>query len=424
MANVPTLTAIDIGTSKISTVIATRDEKLKQFKILVHATVASRGVKKGIVVDIEQVTSSLEECLEKTERMAGVASDDVVVSIGGPHISSLNSHGIVAISDPKGEIGEDDVERVIEAAKAVSLPPNRQILFVSPKQYTVDGQGEIRSPIGMSGIRLEVDCHLVTASATNIRNLDRIFQTVDVQNSGYIFTGDASAQATMSDSEKDLGVAVVDIGAGKTDLAVYFEGALHHTASIPIGARHITSDLAVGLRLPLETAEQLKIFMSDNCAPVDPRGALVPPDISSFLERGEVADFTSKAVYESIITARIEEIIQFIHDELSKVGYLKSLPAGVIFTGGGAKTIGLVEIARKILTMPLRIGMPAATMSGMSTDLIDSRYSTSIGLLMNASEQDNMSKKSKSRSFKGLFGGGQSGSVFVKLKKLVQQFLP
>jgi cell division protein FtsA len=142
------------------------------------------------------------------------------------------------------------------------------------------------------------------------------------------------------------------------------------------------------------------------------------------LERGEVADFTSKAVYESIITARIEEIIQFIHDELSKVGYLKSLPAGVIFTGGGAKTIGLVEIARKILTMPLRIGIPAATMSGMSTELIDSRYSTSIGLLMNASEQDNMSKKSKSRSFKGLFGGGQSGGAFVKLKKLVQQFLP
>jgi cell division protein FtsA len=422
MAQESAYTAIDIGTSKIAVVIAQQDSKQKETKILGHATVLSRGVKKGIVVDIEQVTQCLEEALGSAEKMAGVAATEVLVSIGGPHISSLNSHGIVAVIDPKNEIVQDDVDRVIEAAKAVSQPVNRQILYVSPKQFTVDGQNEIHSPLGMSGVRLEVDCHIITASATNIRNIDRITESVDVQSQGYIFAGDASAQTVMTSSEKDLGVAVIDIGAGKTDLAVYLEGALHHAASIPVGAKHITNDIAVGLRLPLEVAEEMKLYLSDNVEQADQKGALTLPDISAYLAHGEASDFTAKNVYESIIVARVEEIVQFVQTELEKAGYLKSLPAGLICTGGGARTIGLMQICRAVLPMPVRIGTPTSTLVGLSQGLHDPKYATVLGLLNCFTRLNTTSVRTNGSSRLGL--SRSAGSFAASLKKFFKQFLP
>lgn len=430
MAHPATITSIDIGTSNITSILAMYDPALEQYKILGHMTVPSRGVKKGIVVDIDQVTTCIEDCLEKAERMAGVAATEVIVSVGGPHIASLNSHGIVAISDPKGDISTDDIERVIEAARAVSLPSNRQVLLVSPKQYTVDGQSEIRSPIGMNGIRLEVDCHIITASSTNLRNLDRVLETVDVQNDAFVFTAVASAASVLTDSEKDLGVCLVDLGAGKLDMCVYIEGALHHTLSVPIGAKHITSDLAIGLRLPLEVAEELKLFLSKQYVPSDGRKALELPDISSYLAQGEASDYTAKSVYENIITARLEEIVEFVHSELDKNHLLKSLPAGVVFVGGGANTIGLLDIAKQILRMPVRVGKINMKLSGVSGDLMDPRYACALGLLMHNSE-DSLSTSSRSRgdarSISKLMNGAgsmQMGGIFKKIKTFFHQFLP
>ncbi|MEI6326533.1 MAG: cell division protein FtsA [Candidatus Roizmanbacteria bacterium] len=430
MAQPATITSVDIGTSNITSILAMYDPTLSQYKILGHMTVPSRGVKKGIVVDIDQVTACIEDCLEKAERMAGVAATNVIVSVGGPHIASLNSHGIVAIADPKGDISSDDIERVIEAAKAVSLPSNRQVLLVSPKQYTVDGQAEIRSPIGMNGVRLEVDCHIITASSTNLRNLDRVLETVDVQNDAFVFSAVASADCVLTDSEKDLGVCIVDVGAGKIDMCVYIEGALHHTLSVPIGAKHITSDLAIGLRLPLEVAEELKIYLSKHYIPSDGRKALELPDISSFLAQGEASDYTAKSVYENIITARLEEIVEFVQSELEKTHLLKSLPAGVVFVGGGANTIGLLDVAKQVLRMPVRIGKINMKLTGLSGDLMDPKYACALGLLSHNSEQSQrLSARGRGdvRSISKLMSGSgsvQMGSILKKVKSFFHQFLP
>lgn len=433
MSQKQVLTAVDIGTSKVATVVATYDAALQSYHIAGFASVPSKGVKKGVVVDIDQVTECVEASLQKTERMAGCAATQVVMGIGGPHVASLNSHGVVAIANPRGDITQNDVTRAIEGAKAVSLPSNRQVLFVSPKQFTVDGQPEIHNPVGMSGVRLEVDCHIITASTTNLRNLDRVIEIIDVQNDGFIFSGMASAEAVVTEAEKDLGVAVVDIGAGKMDLCVYIEGSLTYSASLPIGARHITNDIAIGLRLPLETAEELKIFMSRNYQMTGTGSKSIElPDISTYLARGEAADYTAKTVYQSIITARIEEMIQMIHTELDKNGFNKLLPAGVVLTGGGASTIGMVETVKGVLRMPVRLGKTQLVTTGMGSDMMGPEYATVLGLMTYAYRF-----QSGQASAASLLGGlgtlgrtlgtgmkGNSGSWFRKIKSAFQQFLP
>ncbi|HNQ30963.1 MAG TPA: cell division protein FtsA [Candidatus Woesebacteria bacterium] len=437
-----TLTALDIGTSKIAAAFAVRDES-GRLKILGYGISQSQGVRKGVIVDIDQVTEALDTALQKAERMAGVGAKDAYVAVGGPHVASQDSHGVVAVANPKGDISESDVERVIDAAKAISIPSTRHVLSVSPRQFVVDGQAEIRNPVSMSGVRLEVDCNIITASATNLRNVERALESVELDNAGFVFSAAAAGHAVLTDTEKDLGVLIVDVGGGKTDYAVYSEGALCYVASIPIGAKHITNDLAVGLGLPIETAEEMKMYMSNSYTPFSGRAKSVElPDISQYLAQGEASEFTSKTVYEGIISIRIEEILSMVYKDLEKNTYHKLIPAGAVLVGGGAKTIGMQEVAKHIFRVPVRMGKPAdptikhgkMVVTGLTDELTDPAFAGLVGLLQ-AADMITTGKGGSSvlenlqMNITGAYRGsglpkGSSGGIFERIKEVIQQFLP
>lgn len=435
-----TLTAIDIATTKI-TVLMTAFEDHGRMKVVGHATSLSKGVKKGVIVDIDQIIESIDEALQKAERMAGVSAKQVVTSVGGPHITSQDSHGVVAVANPKGDIVGSDIERVIDAAKAVSIPPTRYVLTVSPRQFVVDGQSEIRNPMGMSGVRLEVDCNIITASSTNLRNIERVIDSLELVHEGFVFSAASSAYATTQDAEREMGVLVVDIGGGKTDYAVFSDNALSYASSIPIGARHITNDLAVGLGLPLDTAEEMKLFLSNSYVPNHAsKKAIELPDISQYLARGDASDYTAKTVYEGIISVRLEEIFSMIAKDLEEKGYHKLIPAGVVLTGGGARTIGSPEIAKHILHVPVRIGVPFAPgtmlhsslISGVTTEMEDPSYATVSGLLISFGLNLTKNKAGNIMDFmqnsidsiKTVTQSKGQVKLYQKLKDIFRQFLP
>ncbi len=436
-----TLSAIDIGTTKITILICAFEDKGKM-KLVGHGTSLAKGVKKGVIVDIDQIAESIEEALQKAERMAGVSAKQVVTSVGGPHIMSQDSHGIVAVANPKGDIVASDVERVIDAAKAISIPQTRYILTVSPRQFVVDGQSEIRNPMGMSGVRLEVDCNIITASSTNLRNIERVIESLELAHEGFVFSAASAAYATTSDPERDMGVLVIDIGGGKTDYAVFCDGALCYASSIPIGARHITTDLAVGLGLPLETAEEMKIFISNSAVSLSQPGkkSIELPDISQYLAHGDASDYTAKTVYEGIISVRLEEMFHMIAQDLEEHRYHKLIPAGAILTGGGSKTIGVTEIAKNILHVPVRFGQPFAPgtmlhstlISGITEEMQDPSYASVSGLLIAHGMDLTKAKgehivnfmQSSFDSIKTVTTGKSQGQLFQKLKDIFRQFLP
>ncbi|MBI3887490.1 cell division protein FtsA [Candidatus Microgenomates bacterium] len=266
MAKDRIITAIDVGSSKITTVIASsfKEEKLSVIGV---STVNSKGIKKGQIVDIEETVDAISQSIDAAERMAGISIGSAFVSVGGSHIASQNSKGVVAVSQPEGEITSTDVSRVVEAAKAISIPSSREILHVLPREYVVDGQSGIKDPIGMTGIRLEVDTQIVTGATTAIRNLGKCINEVGIDIESVVFSGLASSEAVLSDTEKELGVVLVDIGAGATDIAIWVDGALSFSCVLPVGAKNVTNDIAVGLRVSLESAEKIKIFLSQKDKP-------------------------------------------------------------------------------------------------------------------------------------------------------------
>jgi len=342
---------IDIGSTKIATIIAVKPNNEEKLRVIGFNVTKSKGVKKGLIVDIDQVTEAVEQSLEKTERMIGKKLSSAYVSVGGPHISSLNSHGVVAVTDPQGEISNEDVERVIEAARAISLSNTKQIIEVIPRCFIVDGQTGIKNPIGMSGVRLEVETHIITASLTNLKNLDRCLSDLGINNNGFIFSGLASAETVLTDTEKELGVVLVDIGGGKTDICLYEDGSLAYSCSIPIGAKHITNDIAVGLRVSLDSAEKIKIFLSKKFKNNNNEETerLSDIDLSQLNLPEHITESSTRTIIDGIIGARIEEIYKLIGEEIEKSGYANSIPSGLVITGGGALTTGMIEIGRKTL---------------------------------------------------------------------------
>lgn len=416
---------IDIGSSKIATVVGLQSREDKDVRIIGFNTTPSRGVKKGLIVDIDQVTGAVEESVEKAERMAGHQIKHVYVSVGGPHISSLNSHGVVAVSNPHVEIVEEDVRRVIEAARAISLSTTRQITEVSPRDYSVDGQSGINNPIGMSGVRLEVDTHIITASSTNLKNIDRVLSDLGIENEGFIFSGLSAAESVLTPTEKDLGVAVVDIGGGKMDLCIFVEGSLSYSASIPIGSKHITNDIAVGLRVSLESAEKIKLYLSAHAKEIE---AAIKSKKTEDLHLKNVGipenlqDVTPKTVMDGIMKPRIEEIYTYIGEEIEKSGFFKQIPSGIVITGGGALNIGMVEMGRKILGLPVRIGVPEKA-TGLVDEILDPQYACTIGLIFYGKShiiEDQQGTKDFNKILKGFSPDG----VFSQVKNFVKQFLP
>src|SRR3989344_1536975 len=338
MARDHVVSGIDVGTSKITTLIATLSEE-GAAQVIGVSTVVSKGLRKGQVVNIEEATAAISQSLEAAKRMAGTSIAKAFLSVGGSHIASQNSHGVVAVAEPDREITESDVKRVIEAAKAVSLPSSREILHVLPRGYVVDGQEGIVDPIGMTGIRLEVDTHIVTGGATAIRNLRKCVEELGVEVSGMVFSGLASAAASLSDTEKELGVILIDIGGGTTDVAIFVEGALSYSAVIPIGAINITKDLAAGLRISLEGAEKIKLALGD---------FKTKEDEINLAELGlgdELKTVSYKTLVEGIIRPRLNELFSMVAGELKKSGLVGLTPSGLVVCGGGAQTVGVIESA-------------------------------------------------------------------------------
>jgi len=390
MARDRIVTGIDIGTSKITTLIASVNDD-NAIRVIGVSTVASRGLRKGQIVNIEEATSGISQSLEGAERMAGTSVASAYLLTGGNHIASLNSHGVVAVAEPDKEITENDVKRVIDAAKAISLPQSREILHIIPRGYLVDGQEGIVDPVNMTGVRLEVDTHLITGGSIAIRNLYKCVEELGVEVESVIFGGLASSYATLSDTERELGVVLVDIGGGTTDVAIYVDGALSYSSVIPVGAINITKDLAAGLRISLESAEKIKLALGQL-----PKNPVLPEeeeigkgriekidemDISNLLLVEEIKTISRKTLVEGIVKPRLNEIFSLVGLEIKKSGFGGMTPSGIVLTGGGALSVGAVESARRNLAMSVHIGIPK-NISGLIDEIITPAYAASVGLLL------------------------------------------
>lgn len=388
MAEGKIVTAVDVGTAKTVSMIARIEDAVNPapfwcgVNVLGVSEVPSRGIKKGQIVDIKEAVECINESLDAAERMAGYSVSHVVASIGGSHIESQNSKGVVAVSNPVGEIAQNDLDRVIDAAKAVSLPSSRQIIHVIPRSYSVDGQEGVKDPISMSGIRLEVETHIVSGAVTSLSNLEKAFSEVGIDIDAVCYSGYASSLAVLSETERELGVVLVDLGAGTTDIAIYIEGSLAHSSVIPVGARHITNDLAIGLRISLESAEKIKLFLSKSPKKLKEEDGLVATDevdLSPLGLQEEVRKASKKTLVEGIIRPRLNEIFTMIGLEIKRSGLGGQTPAGLVITGGGALTVGAVNAAKRALAMPVRIGYPV-NIKGIIDEVQDPSFATVIGL--------------------------------------------
>lgn len=414
------IAAIDVGSSKVTSLLAQiREEESHRLHVIGASITPSKGVRKGQIVNIEEAVACIMDSIEAAERMAGFNVAKSYVAIGGSHIGSQNSQGVVAVSQPQGEITPDDVRRVLEAARAVSLPTATEILHVIPRSFTVDGQEGVKDPVGMTGVRLEVETHIVTGAITAIKNLSKCVQEVGCDISGMVFSGLASSYAVLSDTEKELGVVLVDIGGGTTDIAVFVEGALSYSAVLPIGAKNVTNDLAIGLRISLESAEKIKLFLSTL------KGKEDDIDLTPLKLEEELKSVSYKTLVEGIIRPRLNELFQVVATEIKKSGFAGLTPAGLVLCGGGAQTIGIADSAKRTLNMPVRIGIPTG-ISGLIDDIESPAFATPVGLLKYAqslTEEDKsaplsfapMGKAMDKLPFKGIGG---------KITSLLKSLLP
>jgi cell division protein FtsA len=425
MADSQIVVGVDIGSSKIATLIGKIEEET--INILGVSELPSKGIRKGQIVDIEEAASSINASLDAAERMAGYSVGRVFVSVSGIHIESQNSKGIVAIASPQGEIADSDVGRVLEAAGAVSLPSTATIIHVLPKTFTVDGESGIKDPIGMTGVRLEVDTHIITANTTSVRNIDRVFeQEAGVGINALVFSGLASSLAVLTETEKELGVVLVDIGAGITNICVFVDGALAYSSVIPIGARHITNDLAIGLRISLESAEKIKLYLSQKYGKKSQGGDEETGDeidLSELRLLEELKKVSKKTLIDGIIRPRLNELFTMIGIELKKSGLATQTPAGLVITGGGARTIGAQESAKRMLSMPVRVGVPTH-LTGLIDDVENPSFSTAIGLLTFGR---NFTVAESTGMLEGIFSmipGKKTAGLSGKVKKLLKNFIP
>ena len=418
------LCGIDIGSSKVTAIIAKVSEEEKQPRVMGFASVASRGIRRGQIVDINQASESVEEAVEKAERMAGTKVQSAYIAVGGPHIESLNSHGVVAVAQPDVEISQDDILRVIDAAKAISLSTTREIIEVIPREYVVDGQSGIKNPLGMSGVRLEVNTHIITASMTNLKNLERCLSDLGIQVQGYVFSGLASALSVLSDTDKELGVVLVDFGGGKIDISIFVEGSLSYSSSIPIGARHITNDIAVGLRISLESAERIKILLTDEKFIKKHMNAKKDDlDISHLRLPEGLQSISYKTIMDGIMKPRIEEIFEKVLNEIDESGLINQVPSGLVITGGGSLTQGVDGLARRVIGLPARVGYPQFV-TGLIDEVVYPQYSAVVGLLLYAKDTTRDHQKMNLKDFDKIFRNISMKGSFKKMRDLIKSFIP
>ncbi len=386
-----TFTGLDIGTTKISCIIADMSNS-GELRVVGIGNAPSEGLRRGVVVDLEKTVGSIQRAVDEAQRMAGMPVKGVYAGIAGDHIRSINSRGVIAVSRKDNEIGPADVDRVVEAAKAVAIPMDREIIHVIPQEFIVDDQNGIKDPVGMSGVRLEAEVHIITGAVTSAKNICRSIQRAGLKVYDLVLEPLASSHAVLAADERDLGVVLLDIGGGTTDVAVFFEGSIRHTAIIPFGGANVTNDIAIGLRTPIDKAEQIKI--QHGCA----LASLVPAEdrIAVSGVGGRADREISRHVLASMIEPRMEEIFAIANKEVKKNHFANLLGGGVVLTGGTSLMAGVSELAEQVFEMPVRLGVPSG-LGGLAANVQDPRFATGVGLVLHAALQETREASGKER---------------------------
>jgi cell division protein FtsA len=370
-----TIVGIDVGTTKVCTLVGevSDDESLR---IVGVGTVPARGVRKGVIVNVAEATQAIRASVEKAERISGYDIERAHVSLAGAHVSSLNSRGVVAVQRGERGVTQDDVDRALEAARAIAIPHDREVVHIIPRGYIVDGQEGIRDPIGMVGFRLEVEAHIITGAISSIHNLIKCVEDAGVGVDELVLDPLASGESVLSETEREMGVVLVDIGGGTTDIAVFIEGSIWHTTILGVGGNHLTNDIAVCMRMPNAAAEESKVQYGHAC-----------PEIIDAAETFQVTAFgdnspvkVSRRELAQVIEARVEEILSLVMQEIKRSGYDGLLPAGVVLCGGTAQLRGIRELGRRVLKLPVRVGGPD-DLQGLTDSIMSPAFSTSVGLI-------------------------------------------
>jgi cell division protein FtsA len=398
---------LDIGSTKVCCIVGLHEEGSALPSVIGVGTAPTSGMRKGVVVDVEETVSSITAAVDEAERISGVAIDRATISIDGAHVQSLNSKGVIAVGRADQEIMVEDMARVESAATAIQLPPNREILQVFPRSYTVDSQTNIKDPVGMNGVRLEVESHIVTGATPAIKNLDRSIYQAGIEIQGQVLVPLAAARAVLTKRQKELGVAVIDIGGGTTGIAIYEEGDVLYSSVIPVGAGHITNDLAIGLKTDVDVAEKIKLkYVRAHASKVNMAEKI------RIEELGEDV-VVARRELQNIAGARLEEIFHLVRAELKKVGKDHLLPGGVVLTGGGAKMVGIEELARELLDLPAIVGKPEG-FTGIVDRINDPAFAAPVGLML-----ENMSHAAV-----GPEPGAGIGQTVDKIKGIFRNLLP
>ena len=388
------IVGLDIGTSKVVAIVG-QSSADGTMEIVGIGSQPSRGMKKGVVVDIEATVRSIQRAVEEAELMAGCHIHTVYAGIAGSHVRSLNSHGIVAIRDR--EVAQADIDRVIDAAQAVAIPADQKTLHVLPQEYVVDNQEGVREPIGMSGVRLEAKVHLVTCAVNAAQNIEKCVRRCNLEVDDIILEQLASAHAVLTEDERELGVCIVDIGGGTTDIAIFTEGAIRHTANIPIAGDQVTNDIAMALRTPKQHADEIKIKYA--CALTQLAGADETIKVPSVGDRPPRT--LSRQNLAEVVAPRYDELFTLIQAELRRSGFEDLIPGGIVLTGGSSKIEGAVDLAEEIFHMPVRLGSPQG-ISGLTDVVRNPIYSTAVGLLLYGQRMEK-----DGTSARALAGGGE-----------------
>jgi cell division protein FtsA len=399
------IVGLDIGTSKIVAIVAELQPE-GTLKVIGLGQHISRGLKKGVVVNIESTMQSIQRALEEAELMADCKINNVYTGIAGSHIKSINSHGMVKIKD--AEVSQMDVDRVIETARAIALPADQQILHILTQEFIIDGQEDVREPLGMSGMKLEVKVHIVTGAVAAAQNIVKCIKRCGIEVSDLILQPLASSLAVLTEDEKELGVCLVDIGGGTTDIAVFKQGAIRHTAVVPIAGDQMTNDVAVAFRTPTQSAEDIKI--KHGCALrqlADPREVVEVPGVD-----GRDPRQLSVQTLAEVLEPRVVELYELVLNELRRSGMEEMIASGIVITGGSAMMRGMVELGEEIFHMPVRLGMPRYV-GGLSEVVSNPRYATSVGLVL-------MGKQQLERHINGQMESSSFGRILEKMKSWFQ----
>jgi cell division protein FtsA len=371
------IVGFDIGTKKITAIIGEIAED-KKIEIIGIGTAESRGLRKGVVVNLDATVSAIKKAQEEAELMAGVEIDSAFIGLSGAHIKSFNSRGVIAVSGKNREISREDIKRVIDQSKAVSIPPDREIIHIIPQEFVVDDQDGIKDPLGMSGIKLEVNVHIVTGANTSVQNLRTCLTRAGIEIQAIILNQIATSASVLTHDEMELGVGLIDIGGGTTEIAIFERGSLWYTSVIPIGGDNFTNDIAVGLRTPIPEAEKIKKKFGCVTSPLsDEQETIEVPSVG----RGKKPRVLSRQLLADIIQPRAEEIFRLVDNDIKRMGYEKSLNSGIVLTGGTALLEGLEEVAESVFDLPVRRGEPSG-IGGLVDRVSTPDYATSVGLIL------------------------------------------